>query len=253
MNPAWIMIYAWCPLPIIELVGMGHSDAWGVAFLTILLFYYFKNKMAPAFISLALATLVKWIPFLYLPLLFRKLSWKQRFTACLCYLRVFILLYLHFLSAGKNVLGLLPTYLKSWEFNGSLYKIIRLGFERADVTHGVVSGFIILWALFVAWKNDSVEKGLLSITLAFFLFFHTVYPWYLCWLLPLLLLETSWAGFAWIFTSFFSYWILINYHKQGLWQENINTLILEYFPVFFLIIFQYFITKKRHLPKASAF
>ncbi len=264
-NPGWILIYAWCPLAIIEYIGMGHSDVWGIAFLTSFLYFFKKEKIAPAFIFLALATLIKWIPLLFLPFLWRKMTGRQRGLAILCFTLTIGLLYLPYLSAGKNVIGLLPTYLKSWEFNGSLYKLIRLCFERADVTHGVVSALAGLWALGVAWKNPPLEKGLLSITLAFFLFFHTVYPWYLGWLLPLLLVrkhktyqphssgegeapqalqETTQApmmvaAYAWLFTSFFSYWILIDYRTQNVWKENLWTLLLEYLPVFLLLFIQW--------------
>lgn len=252
-NPAWILVYAWCPLPILEYIGMGHSDAWGVAFLCAFLFFFEKKRTFWAFAFLALASLVKWIPLLYLPLLWRYLDWRKRGLACVAFLLVFALAYAPFLSAGKNVFGLLPTYLKSWEFNASLYRYIRLGFERADTTHLIVSGLIAAWSLLVALKKPPLLQGLFAITFAFFLFFHTVYPWYLGWLLPFLLLENCWAAYAWLATSFLSYWVLIGYRTRGLWQESPWILFLEYAPVFSLLILQWMLQgKKKHPPEAGA-
>ncbi len=242
-STAWILIYAWCPLPILEYMGMGHSDVWGIAFLCAFLFYFLREKIPQAFIFLALATLVKWIPLLFIPLLWRYMNGGKRAIAFLAFSLTLILMYLPFLSAGKNVFGLLPTYLKSWEFNASIYRFIRLGFERADYSHIIVSGFIALWALLVAIRKPPLLKGLLAITLFFFLFFHTVYPWYLGWLLPFLLIEKLWAGYAWLYTCFLSYFILMIYRTQGLWQENSWVLGMEYVPVFLLLVLQWILQK----------
>ncbi len=246
-NPSWVLIYAWCPLPIIEYMGMGHTDTWGVAFLTLFLYFFQNFKIARAFVFLALATLVKWIPLLFLPLLWRYLPGKRKIWPLISFLITMGLLYLPYLSAGKNVFGLLPTYLKSWEFNSSLYRIVRLGFERADIAHGVTSVFIGAWALLVAFRKPPLIQGLLAITFFFFLFFHTVYPWYLGWLLPFLFLITSWAAYSWLFTSIFSYWVLLGYRSQGLWKENPLILILEYLPIFLLLILQWLKEKSKPL------
>lgn len=239
----WILVYAWCPLPILEYIGMAHSDVWGIAFLCAFLYYFSRDKIPQAFIFLALATLVKWIPLLFIPLLWRYMNWRKRGMACLVFCLTLTLLYLPFLSAGKNVFGLLPTYLKSWEFNGSIYRLIRFGLERADISHAVVSGLIALWSLLVAIRKPPLMKGLLAITFFFFLFFHTVYPWYLGWLLPFLLIEKLWAAYAWLYTCLLSYFILLSYRTLGIWQESSWVIGLEYTPVFLLLAIQWILQK----------
>jgi hypothetical protein len=238
-SPLWILIYAWCPLPIIEYLGMGHSDAWGIAFVTLFLLFFKKQKISLAALSLALAVMVKIFPIIFTPLIFFRLSWKDRFRFGLFFLATIMVCYLPFLSAGEKILGALPVFVKNYQFNGSIYHLLNGALGRADWAHRITNLLIMTWILVVALKKLSWPGALMATFFGFLLLSYQVFPWYLGYLLPLLLLVTNWGAYAWLLTSILSYVVLINFRLHFKWNESPWILLAEYLPVYALILIQW--------------
>ena len=71
----------------------------------------------------------------------------------------------------------------------------------------------------------------------FFLLSPTAHPWYLCWLLPFLVVVPNRAWLLLTGLVGLSYWILIDYSKTGIWQETSWVKWVEYSPFYFLLVF----------------
>ena len=68
-----------------------------------------------------------------------------------------------------------------------------------------------------------------------YIFSPIVHPWYLTWIVPLLVFIPSKAFFWLIMACQFSYYVLINYQEQNLWQDSAAIRLIEYVPFFALL------------------
>jgi alpha-1,6-mannosyltransferase len=104
-----VIVYAWHPLPVFEFGGSGHIDALMICFIALALFARAHQKFGIAGFALGAATLVKFIPVVLLPAIYRR--WDKKLpiafttTIVVCYLP-------YVLGAGAGVLGFLPQYAK---------------------------------------------------------------------------------------------------------------------------------------------
>jgi len=169
-------------------------------------------------LSMAAATLTKALPALLVPIFFRRWRWKHLFL----YLVIVGLAVLGFASNagwgimglldGKGVFGALRIYTSLWNFNSSFYHWLEVllssfqvpgmaGSTPVVVTRVLTSAAILLASLLTgvwAWRLDSPMRGsYLTRTLsllrmatipiaAYLLFSHTVHPWYVIFIIPLL-------------------------------------------------------------------
>ncbi len=62
------------------------------------------------------------------------------------------------------------------------------------------------------------------------------FPWYLSWLLPFLVIFPDAALLLWTALVSLSYHILIRYELLGIWQENDEIRLMEYVPVYAMLI-----------------
>jgi len=73
----------------------------------------------------------------------------------------------------------------------------------------------------------------------YILFSPTVHPWYLCWLVPLLVVKPDRAWLLLTGLIVLSYWVLIDYSKTGVWHESIWIKYIEYLPFYTLLIYDF--------------
>ncbi len=106
--PCHIAIYGWHPLAVWEIAGSGHIDAAIAAFVTVALLASYRKAPFIAGTFLALAALVKFLPIIIVPALYRR--WDWRLPAALA--ATIVCLYLPYLSVGRDVLGFLPAYIE---------------------------------------------------------------------------------------------------------------------------------------------
>ena len=78
LRPEAVLLYAWCPLPIMYFGLDGHIDALGIPFLLLMLYFMLKNRKLLGSIMLGFAGLAKLIPLIVAPFLLRLHSgWKR--------------------------------------------------------------------------------------------------------------------------------------------------------------------------------
>jgi alpha-1,6-mannosyltransferase len=107
-----ILLYAWHPLPVWEIAGSGHVDGAIVAFVALALAATVSCRQAWSGAALAAATLVKFLPLVVAPALWRPLRpnlgdwrWPAAFIA------VAMAAYLPYIGVGSRVIGFLPGYI----------------------------------------------------------------------------------------------------------------------------------------------
>lgn len=249
-----IILYAWNPLVVLEVAGMGHVDALAVAGAVgaVTLLAAPRHRSAAAGAAAALGVLAKLGPLAALPLWTRHASRRLRFLGVAAGLTALLLVPV-VVSVGGVPPGLV-TYGVDWEFNGPLYEPLWRGLDAVDAAGWAARALDATkeateqwtrWNFLYPWfypqffaklllallalgvvVRSVFERDLLAGTRRLFggllLAAATVYPWYLLWVLPWAALTASWP---WIILSAT---VLLVYVPQ---QAGI-----ELFPAWFLLV-----------------
>ena len=189
-----IGLYFLNPLIIVELTGNLHWEGLMVFFFIFGLYLIFvKNQWKWATIPMAISVASKLIPLLILPLFWRFLKPKKGMLFGLLILLFLFLFFVPFFLGADNLshyLNTLGLWFNRFEFNGSLYYVIRaIGYEVKGYNIirklGSVSPYIILGivAVFTFIRNNKTPQvlltGMLFCLSCYFFIATTVHPWYI--------------------------------------------------------------------------
>jgi hypothetical protein len=202
LDPRYVLLYAWCPLPIVEFAMQGHSDVLAVFFL-VLAFWssqseHTKGRMLTGFL-LGMAVLTRLYPLLLLPAFLRRRDW-----AFLVMLGGTILLgYLPFLILGHG--QAVGFFLKYASEQGGNDGILQHLLQQVSAILGVSTrttilieyGFDALLLLGVACvvlilrsrNRISTPVAILFMLSTVFAISPHIYPWYIPVFLPWIALE----------------------------------------------------------------
>jgi len=247
------ILYAWHPLPIVEIAGSGHVDGVGIL-LFFLAIYVLLQKPArddaghdyhqwPSFMArqytkpllagiiFALAVLIKFIPLIYLPALL--LVTANPLTFGLAFLATSLLIALPFTPDLTHMFTTLSTYLQNWEFSNFAFRMLRNLLSSGNQARIILSCLFIccLIAFTVSFRMksrgcDTQQKllqfmnALYGITFGFLLLTPALHPWYALYLVSLLPFMAGTAGLVFTWAIFLSYRVVIGYAIHGQWIES---------------------------------
>jgi alpha-1,6-mannosyltransferase len=230
INPDYIILYAWLPIPIMEYFINAHIDAVGIAFFILFLYYIEKKRNNLSAVFFALSFLVKFYPLMLFPLLIKKIGIIKLIPFTVIFLFTSIIFYAPFLTSDFAVKNSLTTYLLKWEFNGSVYNLIKI-FSDRDLARIICSILLLIAIIVISYKYRDFVNGAFGVLLSFVIFATTIYPWYLGWIAALNPVLNFYSVFSLLFTSNFS-----NFTPLGkVWQEYWRVLVIEYIPFFLLL------------------
>ncbi|UPL50642.1 hypothetical protein [Hymenobacter sublimis] len=225
------------PLVLIELTGNLHFEALVISFLLLMLWLATRGQLARAGGALALAVATKLLPLLVLPLLVRRLG-RGQLLGFLAALGVGLLvLFAPFLSVElfRNIGRSLTLYFRSFEFNASVYYLLRAagqwykGYNDIARIGPALACTTALGSLVLALRERqptwvSLPRTLLLLLTLYFLLATTVHPWYITPLVALgvftrLRYPVAWSGLAVL--SYAAY-------RTPAYTENLGLVALEY-------------------------
>ncbi|MEM9919554.1 MAG: hypothetical protein AAF990_15760 [Bacteroidota bacterium] len=233
-----VLFYALNPLIILEISGNLHFEGAMVFFLLLALWWMIKDRLDWSAAAMALSIASKLLPLLFLPLLLRHLGWKKSiryyFITGLIVLALFIPLFNGaFLSNFGDSLDL---YFRKFEFNASLYYLLRwIGFQASGYnliafigpTLAAAVFLSILWLSFRRVADTSLSKlpefMLYAITIYLFSA-TTIHPWYVSLPVVLCLFTPYRYPIVWSALIGLTY---INYSYEP-YHENLWIVGLEY-------------------------
>lgn len=208
-----VLIYAWHPLTVWEIAGSGHVNSVLCFLLTLAFVARQKNWPIWTGAALAGATLIKYFPILLVPALYRRWNWRMPIAL----LVTIVLLYLPYVSAGRNVLGFLPGYIAEERFiaGGGFYWLTLLEYltGRSDppvLSYAVLAAAVLggagLFVLLHPWRGEyGYAVGCLILSLLLYTLVTPHYAWYFLWLLPTLCLVPYWPALVLTAGSFLLY------------------------------------------------
>jgi len=194
-----VLLYALNPLVIVELTANIHYEGLTTCFLLAGLYFYQKHKDLPSATYLGIAAGVKLLPLIFLPALLDKGRWRKSLRYVLATGVVFLFPFLFFFDAAilENLSTSLDLYFRRFEFNASLYYILR---EVGTLIWGynpiaTIGPFLALVAasliLFFSWSQRlklSLPERWLWVLSTYLLCATTVHPWYVVPLIALCVL-----------------------------------------------------------------
>ena len=240
LPPALVFIYAFNPLVVIELTGNLHFEAVMIFFLLLAIYFLVKERQIYSALSFAIAIGTKLLPLIFLPLLIRRIGARKSLSYFMIVGTTLLLLFSPFLSVQSilNYLSSLQLYFLLFEFNASIYYLVRwIGYQIvghniiaiSGVLLPIISFFTIVVIAFrervVNWQ--SLFSSMLFCLTAYLLLSTNVHPWNLA---PLVLLSVF-TGYKyalpWSLLVIFTY---VTY--QGLpYSENLLFVAIEYLTV----------------------
>ena len=201
-DPWWVLAYAWHPLVALEGAGSGHIDLVGTL-LVVTTVYALANRWSLlAAAALALSVAVKFLPIVLVPLLWRRVRLRDAAVAS----GLVGLAYLFFVRADAGApIGSLRAYAERWRFNGPFFELLEPYLSPFGVLAlAAVCGIAAAWRLRETTGLHDPRSWAWPLAAALFLM-PAVYPWYLVWLTPFLVVRANWPLLAWTLTSPLTY------------------------------------------------
>ena len=197
LDPRRILIYAWCPLPIVEYAVQGHVDVITITFTALSILSATSTRRGSRVLTgffIGMATLTKIYPILLLVAIMRRRDWALLATCA----ATIILAYIPYLILGHGqVLGYISSY--SGEQGGNA-GVVQLAIYSISQNHGfklaatvmlqhivdvvVVCGMSLVVLLLRLFKGISIEAGTMLLIGTFLAISAHVFPWYIPALLP---------------------------------------------------------------------
>jgi hypothetical protein len=257
--PSWrAVLYAWHPLPVIEIGASGHIDSAGLLFLLCCLMVVMSGTQSPEpplqskgflpfplkknllFISagvvFACALFVKLFPIIFLPALIIFMPKQKSLIFLAGFLSGILGLALPFLPDLNHMIVTLNVYLQNWEFSSFAFRTLR------ELTSSGNSARLLLMTAFLtavsffsvslSYRKKTGQPGIsgnLSVSFIktiygtaflYLLLTPTLHPWYALYLVCLFPFFTEPGGLILSWSVFLSYYALINYTLLGQWIEN---------------------------------
>jgi len=268
-----ILLYVLNPLVILELTGNLHFEAFVIFFLLVGTYLIIDKKVIKSALSFSVAICTKLLPLIFIPLLLLRLGWKKAFVYCTIILSSCLLLFIplwdrEIVTGFSQSLGL---YFKKFEFNSSLYYLVReygfwsKGFNIIQSTGwklGLMAGILIVVyaiissliaksrSIILPKLSSTVDYRLFTLPFAllwtlciYFLFTTTLHPWYITTLLALSIFTQFRFPMVWTAFIFLTY---IGYSQDG-FSENLWITFVEYLVVFGYIVYE-LVWKKEQQP-----
>ena len=205
VDPARVLLYAWCPLPIVEFALEGHLDGLAIAFALLAVLSSsrtdWQGRTLTGFL-IGMGTLAKIYPLVLLVPLVNIRSWKRDVPLVLSCLLTIVVGYLPFVLVGHGqIFGFFSTYASEQGQNAGLVQHMVAAFgtwrhlSLAQIVaweHGVALLLLLGASVGIlmarAYGRMSIEAGTLILFSLVLSVSSHVFPWYVTTLLPWIVL-----------------------------------------------------------------
>ena len=208
-SPAFVLLYAWCPLVIKEIAFTAHPDGLGVCLLIAAVLVKHRGQAIWAAALLALAVGAKVFALLLVPFVLMRAGARAWVT----FIGVLAGLYLPFVVQGGTETTALAAFASGWEFNAALFALVTVYVPPSEAKFLIGAGLVALggayWLRYRRQGAGQIPRGDWVFGL-FLLAAPVINPWYALWVLPFAAIHPSrWAWTA-STTLFLAYVTAIN-------------------------------------------
>ena len=247
-----VLIYFLNPLILIELSGNLHLESVMIFFFLAFLYFIMTNRILIGSLFFALSIATKLFPLIFLPAILwflHKNGKAQKFAFSLLMFSLLFFLPMFWSYDLINFLSSLDLYFQKFEFNASIYYLIRevgiifTGYNQIAVIGPflALSTFIIVIWLTVNSKLSSIIELVDLIILSFGIYLMlgtTIHPWYLSLLIALCVIRLNYWIILW------SFLIVLSYSVYGFAEVPFSIISLEY-----ILLGLFVWIEKKYLPQ----
>lgn len=243
-----VLIYAWCPLPVFEFWVNGHNDSLLICFLAMALWLDTRGRYGWSAASLAMSAATKLWPAVLWPWILMRRGWRSALGAAV---PVALLSAPYVADVVENA-QYASGFLGGWRNNDSLYGLI-LWACQGDIYRAKYATFAILACVvsIVLWKKLPFAEAALVIITAMLAISANVHPWYLTWIVPLLVVNPAAPLLLWVALVPLHYVVLIGYHTLGVWNGVESSRWFVYAPVYAFALICGLISRFRTASRAT--
>jgi hypothetical protein len=206
-------------LVIAELTGNVHFDAVMILFLILAFLLLLQNKLHLSAIFFGLSISSKLIPVVFIPLVIKKLGWKNGliYSAISGFVTITLFAFIIDEITVLHFFQSVNLFLSHFEFNASLYFLIRwigtiiTGYNIIAFAGPLLSVIAAVIICIISFRGNAISdrqfftKALFIITV-YFLFATTVHPWYIC--MPVMVASCT----AYRYAMVWSYLVTLSYY-----------------------------------------
>jgi alpha-1,6-mannosyltransferase len=248
-----IIIYAWAPLPVVEIAQSGHNDSVAVffVFLAFLLMARGRNVSSAAVMSLAVIS--KIYPIFFAPILLKR--WGKQGT--ILFFAITLLSHIPYLGGvGLGIYQSLLFAVNTSNFNGSIFPLITNIISLTKITDnpGLIAQFIVYgiyvsllaWAFVTAQRGHRDTKWLMEVSFlltgVLLLLDRSFFSWYVTWLVPFLPFNVFPSWLLLSGTSFLGYFKYGSFPPPEFEAVSMQGALIidlvEYLPFYALLAFE---------------
>jgi hypothetical protein len=251
--PSWTwLIWLFSPLVIIEFIMSNHLDILAMPFLVLAMIFILRERPVESGLFLAMATMVKLFGLFFTPVLFFFFKGRKRVLFFLSYVVTCVIFYLPFaVSAGPEVFGSLWEYLGNWQYNASIFFLLK-NFISEELARQLCGGlFLLVVALVTFYKRSRFQplERMAALFGTYVILTPSLFPWYLVWIVPFLIYRLRLSFLILTGTVFLPYYVLIGYYNEGQWPNANHFIIAEYVPFYLILIYE--LIRQIRKPKAA--
>jgi len=248
----YLMVYAWAPLPIIEISQTGHNDSLMVFLMIVSFLLLLRGRRNLSSLVMGLSVASKLFPILFVLVLFRR--WGK--TGTLIFFLVVAALYLPFADIGLKMYSGLLYVVNTTFFNGSVFPgvvamltwtdlLANPGFAAQLVVYCIYA-IVLLWAFLLSFRHQVNSIELMKVCFLLggtvLLLNRTFFPWYVVWILPFVVFYTSrsWLLLSGsIFLSYLKYDALPPPPYEGVDPATALVIdLMQYLPFYILLAYE---------------
>lgn len=197
LDPRRVIMYAWCPLPIVEFALQGHMDVIILPFLLLTVLCALSNRRGARVLTgflIGIATLTKLYPIFLLVVVVRRRDWALVVT---CLLTIVVGYVPYYILGHGQIFGFFSSFTGEQGGNGGIIQVVLYSFFALHhvklstiitVEHGVDLIIVALASLVVFFlrvrERISMEAASMVLIGVIFAISSHVFPWYVTALLP---------------------------------------------------------------------
>jgi hypothetical protein len=240
----YALLYALCPLPIIQFALDAHVDALGLPLLAWGLLWYLDGKKGRGYLLIGLSMSVKPVALVLLPLFFlHEKGVRNRLAAVVVPLAAFAVQFVPYLFSS-HLFEALTTFARHWVFNGALFEAVNFMVADNQRSRAVCAVVLAASLALLYLARLPMHRKLSHAVLLLLLCSPVVHPWYVAWLAVLIPLVPVRSAIVYASTASLTAFTILTYKQTGVWQQYPIAMALEYIPVLAAFAWEMFPTTR---------
>lgn len=241
-----ILLYALCPLPIIQFAIDAHLDGFGLPMLLLAIYFYINEKKTLSAILLGLSFSIKPVGIIMIPVFFLL---ENKFTDKLKFLFIpFIAFGLQFIPYifTTNPFEAFMIYTKNWFYNGLFFNLLNSFFHNNQTSRLICSALLTISLVPIYFSRKKWDEKIYYAMIMLMIFSPVVHPWYIAWVAIFIPITQKWSAIFFTAACSLTSFTLINYLSNGIWKDYWIVQFVEYIGLIIFICLELLPRFQRH-------